>query len=153
MALHSSILAWRIPWTEEPGGLLSTGLKSQAWLKWLSMHAHCLHSGSSQLTFQHWWRRVLISPHPLQPRFFVEYLTMAILTGVRRYFTAVLIWISQSWKMMLRKCCTQYASKFGKLSSGRRTGKAQFSFRFQRKAMPKNAQTTAQLHSSHMLVK
>ena len=34
-----------------------------------------------------------------------------------------------------------------------RTGKGQFSFQFQRKAMPKNVQTTAQLHSSHMLVK
>src|SRR5574340_789467 len=54
--------------------------------------------------------------------------------------------------MMLCKCCTQYASKFGKLSSGHRTGKGQFSFQSQRKAMPKNAQTTAQLHSSHMLV-
>ena len=42
--------------------------------------------------------------------------------------------------------------KFGKLSSGHRTGKGQFSFRSQRKAMPKNAQTTAQFHSSHMLV-
>ena len=31
--------------------------------------------------------------------------------------------------------------------------KGQFSFQFQRKAMPKKAQTTAQLHSSHMLVK
>ena len=31
--------------------------------------------------------------------------------------------------------------------------KGQFSFQFQRKAMPKNDQTTAQLHSSHMLVK
>ena len=27
MATHSSILAWRIPWTEEPGGLLSMGLQ------------------------------------------------------------------------------------------------------------------------------
>ena len=45
------------------------------------------------------------------------------------------------------------ASKFGKLSSGHRTGKGQFSFQSQRKAMPKNAQTTAQLHSSHMLSK
>ena len=54
---------------------------------------------------------------------------------------------------MLLKCCTQNASKFGKLSSGHRTGKAQFSFQFQRKAMPKNAQTTAQLHSSHTLAK
>ena len=45
------------------------------------------------------------------------------------------------------------ASKFGKLSSGHRTGKGQFSFQSQRKAMPKNALTTAQLHSSHTLVK
>ena len=51
------------------------------------------------------------------------------------------------------KCCTQHASKCGKLSSGHRTGKGQFSFQFQRKAMQKNAQTTAQLHSSHTLVK
>ena len=43
--------------------------------------------------------------------------------------------------------------KFGKLSSGHRTGKGQFSFQSQRKAMPKNAQTTTQLHSSHTLVK
>ena len=32
--------------------------------------------------------------------------------------------------MMLLKCCTQYASKFGELSSGHRTGKGQFSFQF-----------------------
>ena len=57
------------------------------------------------------------------------------------------------WMMMVCECCTQYASKFGKLSSGHRTGKGQFSFQSQRKAMPKNAQTTTQLHSSHTLVK
>ena len=51
------------------------------------------------------------------------------------------------------KVCTQHASKFGKLSSGHRAGKGQFSFQSQRKAKPKNAQTTAQLHSSHKLVK
>ena len=56
----------------------------------------------------------------------------------------------KSWKMMLWKCCTQYASKFGKLSSGHRTGKSQSSFQSQSKTMPKNVQTTAQLHSSHM---
>ena len=59
----------------------------------------------------------------------------------------------QVLKDMLFKCCTQYASKFGKLSSGYRTGKGQFSLQSQRKAMTKNAQTTTQLHSSHMLVK
>ena len=77
MAPHSSILAWRIPWTEEPGGLQSMG-------------------------------------------------------------------VAKSWTQL---------SKFGKLSSGHRTGKGQFSFQSQRKAMPKNVQTTAQLHSSHTLVK
>ena len=54
---------------------------------------------------------------------------------------------------MLWKCCTHYASKFGKLNSGHRTGKGQLSFQYQRKVMPKNAQTTTQLHSSHMLAK
>ena len=43
--------------------------------------------------------------------------------------------------------------KYGKLSSGHRTGKGQFAFQSQRKAMQKNAQTTAQLHSSHTLEK
>ena len=50
---------------------------------------------------------------------------------------------------VLHSICQQ----FGKLSSGHRTGKGQFSFQSQRKAMPKNAQTTVQLHSSHTLVK
>ena len=54
---------------------------------------------------------------------------------------------------MLWKCCTQYASKFRKLSSGHWIGKSQFSFQSQRKAMTKNAQSTAQLHSSHTLAK
>ena len=49
--------------------------------------------------------------------------------------------------------CTQYASKFGKLSSGQRNGKDQFSFQSQRKAMPNNIQTITQLHSFHMLAR
>ena len=32
MATHSSILAWRIPWTEEPGGLQFMGLQSRTQL-------------------------------------------------------------------------------------------------------------------------
>jgi len=50
---------------------------------------------------------------------------------------------------MLLKCYSQYASKFGKLNNGHRTGKGQFSFQFKRKTMPKNIQTTAHLYSSH----
>ena len=54
---------------------------------------------------------------------------------------------------MLWKCCTQYASKFGKLSSGHRTGKTQFSFQSQRRAMRKSVQATIQLSSSRMIVR
>ena len=63
----------------------------------------------------------------------------------------------KSWKMMLWKCCTektkfctQCASKFGKLSSGHKTGKGQITFQPQRKAMPRNVQTTTQLCSFHL---
>ena len=41
MATHSSILAWRIPWTEEPGGLQSMGLQN---CTWLSTHTHTVHT-------------------------------------------------------------------------------------------------------------
>ena len=57
---------------------------------------------------------------------------------------------------MLWKCCTQYASKFGKCGSGHRTGKGQFSFQSQRKAMPKNANyhTMALIsHASKVMLK
>ena len=40
-----------------------------------------------------------------------------------------------------------------KLSGGHRTGKGQFSFQSQRRAVPKNVQTTTQLDSFHMLAK
>ena len=56
-------------------------------------------------------------------------------------------------KMLLLKCYTQYASKFGKLSNSHRPGKGQFSFQPQRRVMPKNVQTTTQLHSFHMLAR
>ena len=54
-------------------------------------------------------------------------------------------------------CCESAAlnmpANLEKLSSGHSPGKGQFSFQSQRKAMPKNVQTTAELHSSHMLTK
>ena len=55
--------------------------------------------------------------------------------------------------MMLLMYCTQYSSKFGKLSSGHRAGKGQFSFQSQRQAMSKNVQTTRQLGSFHTLAR
>ena len=50
---------------------------------------------------------------------------------------------------VLHSICQQ----FGKLSSSHRAGKGKFSLQSQRKAMPKNAQTSTQLHSPHTLVK
>ena len=55
--------------------------------------------------------------------------------------------------MVLLKCCTQYATKFGKLSSCHKTGNYQFSFQSQKRQLPKNVQTTAQMHSSHTTFK
>ena len=59
MATHSSILAWKIPWTEELGKLWSMGLQSRTWLKqlgtdtfvsmneWISIHHY-------ELKTMHW---------------------------------------------------------------------------------------------------
>ena len=48
MATHSSILAWEIPWTKEPDGLLSIALQSQAWLSdWA--HTQNLHTHSFKI--------------------------------------------------------------------------------------------------------
>ena len=54
---------------------------------------------------------------------------------------------------MLLKGCTQYVTKFGKLSSGHRTGRSLFLFHSQRREIPKNAQITVQLPSFHILAK
>ena len=43
MATHSSIPAWRIPWTEEPGGLQSTA-RQRAGHDWVSEHTHSTHT-------------------------------------------------------------------------------------------------------------
>ena len=58
----------------------------------------------------------------------------------------------KSWKMMLWKCCTQFASKLGKLSSGHRTGKGQFSFQSQRKAITKGSYCSTSVQFSHLVV-
>ena len=63
----------------------------------------------------------------------------------------------KSWKMTLWKCCTQYASKFGKLSSGHRTGKGQFSFQFQKKGNAKECSNNCTIalisHASKVMLK
>ena len=66
----------------------------------------------------------------------------------------ILVELFQILKDDALKCCTQYASNFGKLSSGHRTGNGQFSFQSQRKAMPKKAQTIVLIsHASRVMLK
>ena len=50
---------------------------------------------------------------------------------------------------VLQSICQQ----IWKTQQWHKTGKGQFSFQFQRRAMPKNVQTSTQLHSSHTLAK
>ena len=47
MATHSSILAWRIPWTEEFGGLQFTGRKESDTTEWLHFHYYLIQQLSS----------------------------------------------------------------------------------------------------------
>ena len=59
MATHSSILAWRIPWTEEPGGL--HGAAESDMTKWLSAcrhthtHTHTHARTRTHSAFSQWW--------------------------------------------------------------------------------------------------
>ena len=178
MAIHSSILAWKIPQTEKPGSLQSMGSQrvGHDWATSLSVYLcilgssfiHIISADSDEfLLWQEYTEELYkkdlhdIDNHDgvithlewdileCEVRWALESITTNKASGG----DGIPVSHFKSWKMILWKCCTQYANKFGKLSSGHRTGKGQFSFQSQRKAMPENTQTTAQLHSSHMLVK
>ena len=68
MATHSSILAWRIPWTEEPGGLQSRGSQSQTRLKQLDhvgeplLLQHFLQLETTSLEYEAWVEIYLSCP-------------------------------------------------------------------------------------------
>ena len=73
MATHSSILAWRIPWTEEPGGLQS--IRSQSWTQLsdftFTFHFHILKSHPvwrSRYRKGDNWHKQIPWHHPQHPR-------------------------------------------------------------------------------------
>ena len=152
MAPHSSILAWRIPGLGEPGGLLTMG-SHRVGHDWSNLAAAAAR--------EEWYIKDLNDPDihngvitHLKPDILeceVKWALGSMTTNKASRGDEI---PSELFKiLMLLKCCTQYVSKFGKVSSGHRTRKRQFSYQCQRKAMPKNVQNITQLHSSHTLVK
>ena len=83
----------------------------------------------------------------------VEWALESITTNKARGCDDIPVEIFQILKDDAVKVLHSICQQIWKLSSGHRTGKGQFSFQSQQKAMPKNVQTTAKLHSSHMLAK
>ena len=128
MAPHSSTLALKIPWTEEPGRL-------QSWGRWGSDTTERLHFHFSLSCTGEGNGNPLLCSCLENPR-------------DRRAWWAAVYGVAQSrtplkWLSSRHSLPTEL---WGKLSG-------QFSFQSQRKAMPKNVQTTAQMHSSHMQAK
>ena len=109
MTTHSSILAWRIPWTEEPGGLQS--IRSQR-VGHIQNNLACTHTNQCEI--------------------------MQSLWGFCFHLSNIFSWLP-------------WANHKGFIFIFTLPGKGQFSFQSLRKAMPKNAQTTTQLLSSHTL--
>ena len=70
------------------------------------------------------------------------------LTGGDRFPAKLFQILKDNAVKVLHSICQQ----IWKTQQWPQTGKSQFSFQCQRKAMPKNAQTTTQLHSSHMIL-
>ena len=108
-------------------------------------------SDTTEATQQQQQQQIIIEPDILECE--VKWALESITTYKGSGGDGIPVELFQILKYDVLKCCTQYARKFGKLTSGHSTEIGQFSFQSQRKAMPKNAQTTAQLHSSHTLVK
>jgi len=73
-------------------------------------------------------------------------------SGLENSMDFIVHGVANSWTW-LSNFHSQYDSKFGKLNSSHRTGKGQFSFQSQKRAVLKNVQNARQLHSFCILVR
>ena len=71
---------------------------------------------------------------------------------IRRPLVAIFYKTNIQYQDDTAKVLQSIYKQIGKLSSRDRIGKGQFSFQSPKKAMPRNVQTTVQLHSFHVLV-
>ena len=149
MAIHSSTLAWRITWMEESDMDLTEAedIKKRQQEYTEELYKKYLHNPDNH-------NGVITHLEPdileCEVNWALESTTMNKASGGDG-IPVDLFQILKDDAVNMPTC--QYVSKFGKLSCGHRTGKSQFSFQSLRKEMPKNAQTTTQLHSSHTLGK
>ena len=87
MAAPSSVLAWRIPWTEEPGGPQSRG-SHRVGHDWVCTHAHTNTYSHQQCT------RDPFPPHLYQHLLLLVFFIIIVLIGVRWYLIVAVIYIS-----------------------------------------------------------
>ena len=154
MAPHSSTLAWKIPWTEEPGGLQSMGSLRVGTTERLHFHFHFYALEKEMATHSSIlaWRisgteepggLLSMELHRVRHDWSDLAVAVAAVSSMARYAGLQLTsYKPMEWQIPRVHVWslvgfTQYASKFGKLSSDHRTGKGQFSFQSQRKAMPR----------------
>ena len=165
MATHSNILAWRISGTVEPSGLLSMG-SHRVGHDWSDLAAAATEAEDIKKRWQEYrelYKKDLHNPDThdgvithLEPDILeceVKWALGSITTNKASGDDGLPVELFQILKDDAVKVLHSIYQQNGKLSSGHRTGKGQFSFQSQRKAMPKNAQMTAQLHSYHTPVK
>ena len=88
MAAHSSVLVWRILWTEESGGLPCTGLQSQTRLKQLSTHAVFLLILD---VFAFFFYDLCSEKLPIVPAFFYIYCFLLLLLPITTAITTAVI--------------------------------------------------------------
>ena len=164
MATHSNTLDWKIPWAEEPGRLQSMGSR-RVGHDWSDLAAAAATEAEDikkrwQEYTEELYKKDLhdqnnhdgvithLEPDILECE--VKWALGSFTTNKASGGDGIPVDLFQILKDDAVKVLHSICQQIGKLSSGHGTGKGRFSFQSQRKAMPKNVQTTTQLCSFHM---